>query len=154
MEIALFAVAAAGGLWLAIVDAKTGRLPNSLMLPLYIAILGLTASMAITEFAPARYGWALIGGVALSLFYLLLGLGGGVGLGDVKLAGILGFYLAWYGWSAPIAATLLAYALAAPQALYVIIKRRRNPEIPKGVPFGPYMVAGALIVAGFALVTA
>lgn len=143
----LFALVAAGGLWLAVVDFRTQLLPNAIVYPLGVAVLGVTVFLAIVAGDPARLLWAAAGGLGMGLFYLLLGLGGGVGLGDVKLALVLGIYLGWYGWTAPVTATVLAYLLAAPQAITVIVIRRRHPERNPRVPFGPYLITGAIITA-------
>jgi leader peptidase (prepilin peptidase)/N-methyltransferase len=147
LRVILFALVAAGGLWLAIVDARTYRLPNEIVYPLGIAVLGINFSLAIALGDLDRLLWSAAGALGMGLFYLLLGLGGGVGLGDVKLAAVLGLYLGWYGWEAPVAATVAAYLLAAPQAIAVTVIRRRHPERNPRVAFGPYLIAGAVIVA-------
>lgn len=147
LRVLLFTVVAAGGLWLAIVDHRTHLLPNAIVVPLAIAVGAGTVFLAIATAEPARLIWAVAGGAGLGLFYLLLGLGGGVGLGDVKLATVLGVYLGWYGWEAPIAATVAAYLLAAPHATAVTVIRRRYPDRDSRIAFGPYLIAGALIIA-------
>lgn len=152
LELILFALVAIFGVWLALIDARTHRLPDTLMIPLYISVFGLTLSETSILWTPARYGWALLGGVALAGIYLLIGMTGAVGFGDVKLGGVLGFYLAWHGWQTLLAATALAYLLAAPHAVYVLLRRRKNPNLPKGVPFGPYMVLGALVATAATLI--
>jgi leader peptidase (prepilin peptidase)/N-methyltransferase len=143
----LFALVAAGGLWLAVVDARTQLLPNAIVYPLGISVIGVTVFLAIETGDLGHLLWAAAGSLGLGLFYLLLGLGGGVGLGDVKLALVLGFYLGWYGWTAPVIATVLAYLLAAPQAIAVVVIRQRHPERNPRVPFGPYLISGAIITA-------
>lgn len=143
----LFALVAAGGLWLAIVDHRTHLLPNAIVFPLAIAVGAVTVFLTIATADPARLLWATAGAAGLGLFYLLLGLGGGVGLGDVKLAAVLGIYLGWYGWEAPVVATVAAYLLAAPQAIAVAVIRRRHPEHNPRVAFGPYLIAGAVLTA-------
>lgn len=141
----LFTLVAAGGLWLAVVDFRTQLLPNAIVYPLGISVVGVTVLLAIVTGDPARLLWAAAGGLGMGLFYLLLGLGGGVGLGDVKLALVLGIYLGWYGWTAPVTATVLAYLLAAPQAIAVIVIRRSHPVRNPRIPFGPYLITGAVI---------
>lgn len=152
IELILFVLVAIFGGWLALIDARTHRLPDTLMIPLYISVLGLTLSEASIMWNPSRYGWALLGGVALAGVYFLIGLTGAAGFGDVKLAGVLGFYLSWHSWQTLLTAAILAYVLAAPHAAYVLLRRRKNPSLPKGVPFGPYMVLGALIATATTLI--
>ncbi len=51
---------------------------------------------------------AVVGAVALFAFYFVLVIvrEGGMGFGDVKLAGVLGLYLAWVGWCALVVGAL------------------------------------------------
>lgn len=143
LELVLFALIAGGGAWLAVIDARTHRIPDRILFPLYGTATGLLGGLAIATADPLRLGWAALGGLSLWLVYFLIGLAGGVAFGDVKLAGLIGLYLTWYSWTAPIAATLLAFVLALPHAITVTVRRRGTREIA----FGPYMVAGALVVA-------
>lgn len=143
----LFALVATSGLWLAMVDHRTHLLPNAIVFPLAIAVSSGTVSLAFATADPARLLWAAAAAAGLSLFYLLLGLGGGVGLGDVKLAVVLEIYLGWYGWEAPVIATVAAYLLATPQAIAVVVIRLRHPERNPRVAFGPYLITGAVITA-------
>ena len=91
------------GVALAAIDLDTRRLPDAIVLPSYAvggALLGL-ASLAEHDGAAALR--ALGGGVALWAFYLVLRVvkPSGMGLGDVKLSGVLGGYLAWLQLGGP-----------------------------------------------------
>jgi leader peptidase (prepilin peptidase)/N-methyltransferase len=57
---------------------------------------------------------AVLGGIALPGFYLLLVLvsPSGMGMGDVKAAASLGTMLAWRGWSARIAGGFAGFMFA------------------------------------------
>jgi leader peptidase (prepilin peptidase)/N-methyltransferase len=67
---------------------------------------------------------------------------GGVGAGDVRLAGPAGWMMAWHGWASLAAGTLLGFLYASFVGLTLIILRRATRSTP--VPFGPAIVAGAL----------
>ncbi|WP_219805758.1 A24 family peptidase, partial [Ralstonia pickettii] len=76
------------------------RLPDGIVLPSYgvaIVLLALSTLVGHDLWPIVR---ATIGMAALYTFYLLLWLirPDGMGGGDVKLAGLLGWYLAWLGW--------------------------------------------------------
>ncbi len=63
-------------------------------------------------------------------------------MGDVKLSGVLGLYLGWFGRDAWLLGLLATYLLGGLAAIGIMIVRRtRKGEFP----FGPYMLAGTLI---------
>lgn len=136
------------GVALAAIDVVEFRLPDRLTLPSYPVALALLAGAAVFE------GWwslltALIGMAALWVLYALLFLVSGLigpgafGWGDVKLAGVLGIYLGWLGAGACFAGTFYGVLLGGLFALALVISRRGTRKT--AIPFGPFMLAGALI---------
>ena len=79
----------------------------------------------------------------LWLFYFVLRLihPPGMGFGDVKLAGVLGLYLGYLGWSHVFAGTFAAFLLGGLWSLGILIARRGT--LRSAIPFGPFMLAGA-----------
>src|SRR6188768_3910265 len=70
------------------IDLREHRLPNALVLPGYpVAGLGLVGEWIRTGQPPVI---ALVAGGASIVFLFALSLGGGMGMGDVKLGGVLG----------------------------------------------------------------
>ena len=140
-----FLVAGVAGVVLAMVDLAIKRLPNTLVLPLYgagLVLLGLAATVKPDGASLLR---ALSGMAGLFGLYLVLALlnPAGLGLGDVKLAGALGLYLAWRGWQVLFVGALAGFLLVAVVALALLATRRvsRSSELP----FGPFMLGGALL---------
>lgn len=88
---------------------------------------------------------ALIGGAVLFLLYDVVrwisprGMGGG----DVKLAGLVGTVLGWFGWGALVVGAFAAFALGAVFGIALIIAGRAKRS--SGIPFGPWMLAGAWV---------
>lgn len=130
---------------LAVIDMMTQRLPDAIVLPMYPALgAGLTAAAVLGEIS---WGQLLAGAACMAGGYILLWLvcffTGGMGWGDVKLAGILGLALGVAGpWDAVYGALLLPMMLGGLIAVPLLFKGGGKMEIP----FGPFMVAGAIPV--------
>ena len=138
---------AAVGVPLAFIDARYKRLPDLLTLPSYPAallLLGVAAPFVPSGGRHLVYG--LIGMAATWLFFVLQAFvyPAGVGWGDVKLSGVLGLYLGWFGASALLAGIIGGYLLAAVTGIGLIVVRRATRK--SQVPFGPFMIASALAV--------
>jgi leader peptidase (prepilin peptidase)/N-methyltransferase len=131
---------------LAFIDAAVRRLPDVLTGP----ALGGTALLLLAAAAAVRHwhvlAWAVLGGVALAGFYLVLALisPSGMGMGDVKAAAALGSMLAWQGWAALIAGGFAGFLLAAVYGIALLISGYATRK--HQIPFGPFMIAGAFIV--------
>jgi leader peptidase (prepilin peptidase) / N-methyltransferase len=128
---------------LAVIDARTHRLPNALVLPSYpVLALLLGAASLLTPDGGALVR-ALACGLALYGAYFVLGLvPSGLGFGDVKLAGLLGAYLGWHGWAEVAVGTFAAFVLGGVFAVILLATRRADRRT--AIPFGPFMLAGAL----------
>lgn len=91
-----------GGVALAFIDAARRRLPDPVTLPSYAAGAGLLGIDAVlTDHGVVRYLHALAGMAALFVLYAAqwLVVSDRIGLGDAKLAGVVGLHLA--GWVQP-----------------------------------------------------
>ena len=130
---------------LAAIDFDTHRLPNVIVLPSYAVLavlLGVAAIAAADLESAAR---AAAGAGILFGGYLLLAFISprGMGMGDVKLAGVIGLVLGWFGWSALVVGTLAAFLLGALMGVALIVARRASRST--GIPFGPWMLGGAWV---------
>lgn len=133
------------GVALAAIDLRHHRLPDVLTLasyPIAVALLGLAA---IVDSAGEGAIRALAATVVLAVFYYVLALlrPGGIGLGDVKLAGVLGLYMGWVGWAEIITATVVSFLGAAVVAVALMAGGRATRS--SRMAFGPFMIAGALV---------
>ncbi|MEV7679538.1 A24 family peptidase [Streptomyces sp. NPDC088341] len=130
---------------LALVDRHVHRLPDQLTLPLAAAAAVLLGAAALLPAAGGSWPSALLGGVALGACYFVLFLinPNGMGFGDVKLALSLGVALGWYGWQVLFVGAFAGFLLGALYGLGLILLRRAGRK--SSIPFGPFMITGALI---------
>ncbi|WP_433209576.1 prepilin peptidase [Dactylosporangium sp. CS-047395] len=130
---------------LALIDLDVLRLPNVIVLPSYIVapLLLLPAVVVERDWSAALRG--MLAMAALWTFYFLLSVvyPGGMGFGDVKLAGVLGLYLGFLGWSTVAVGTLAAFVLGGAAGLALMALGRAGRKT--ALPFGPAMLAGALL---------
>jgi leader peptidase (prepilin peptidase) / N-methyltransferase len=123
---------------IAVIDLDVKRIPNALTAP--AAVLALVLGLALDpSFVPEQ----LIAGAAALAFFLLPALLSkkGMGMGDVKLAGVLGLYLGRD--VAP--ALMIALVLGVVVGVAIVAKAGVTEGRRVKVPFGPFMAAGALI---------
>jgi leader peptidase (prepilin peptidase) / N-methyltransferase len=134
---------------IALIDLDHRRIPNVLTGPAALAAL-----VAIALLEPAFLPEALIAGAAAGGFFLLAAVlhPKGMGMGDVKLAGVLGLYL-----GRAVAPSLLIALAAGVLVGAAIIARKGAAEGRRtAVPFGPFLALGAVagLLAGDELVDA
>lgn len=144
-ELAVWLILAPVGVLLATIDRRVHRLPDQLTLPAAAAAVAL---LGLATLVPEHGGaWlsALLGGAVLGAFYFLLFLinPNGMGFGDVKLALSLGVALGWYGWAVVFAGGFAGFLFGAVYGLGLVLTRRAGRKT--GIPFGPFMIAGALL---------
>jgi len=133
------------GVALAAIDIAVQRLPDRLVLP---ALPALTIALAAAAAIGHDYGAlvrALLGGVVMAAGYLLLALArpGQLGGGDIKLAALAGLALGWLGWHTLLIGGSLGFVLSAVFSLALLAARRIT--LRSAIPFGPFLVGGALI---------
>jgi leader peptidase (prepilin peptidase)/N-methyltransferase len=145
LELPAYLYLAAVSVALAFIDLDVRRLPNSIVLPSYVVggALLLPAAIAGDDWAAAGRG--LLAMALLFALYSALALGyrGGMGFGDVKLAGVLGLYLGWLGWASVLVGAFAGFLLGGTAGIVLLLARRASRRTP--IPFGPFMLAGALV---------
>lgn len=133
------------GVALAAIDLDTYRLPDVLTLPSYPVTGLLLLLPAIAYDAWGDYLRAWLAALALVGFFFLLAFfkPGAMGLGDVKLSGVLGLVLGWIGWGVVVLGGFLGFLLGGIVGLALMVAGRAGRK--SKIPFGPFMLAGALV---------
>lgn len=134
------------GIALSFIDWDLKILPNSLVLPSYPVMLGL---LALASWNPggasdwSALGRGLVGALSLVLLY-----GAawwfypkGMGFGDVKLSGVIGLTLAWFGWGALAVGAFAGFLFGGIGS--VILLSIAGKSRKSQVPFGPWMILGS-----------
>jgi leader peptidase (prepilin peptidase)/N-methyltransferase len=142
------AVFAALSVILAVTDVRTHRLPDRILLPGGTAVLTLLAAAAAVIGAPDRVA-GLGGGAALAFAVCLavhLARPAEFGGGDVKLAGLCGAVLGWYGPEAVASGIALGFVAGGVAAGGVVLAGVRG----RAIAFGPFLLFGtwARLLAG------
>jgi leader peptidase (prepilin peptidase)/N-methyltransferase len=116
-------------------DLERRIIPNRIVLPATIVLL---AAQTILD---PSVEW-VAAGLGAAAFFLLAALAypGGMGMGDVKLALLLGVVL---GRTVPVA--LLAGMLAALIPSFVLIARHGRAGRKMAIPFGPFLASGGVL---------
>jgi leader peptidase (prepilin peptidase)/N-methyltransferase len=124
---------------LSVIDLQHRIVPNRIVLP--SAAVALVAHTAIDP-SPAWAVWSLL--AAGGLFLAVLAYPKGLGMGDVKLALLLGAML---GSSVTLALMLGFFAALIPSA--VLVSRHGAAARKMGVPLVPFLAFGAVVALFF-----
>lgn len=133
---------------LALIDLQTRRLPDVIVLPAYPVLLALLTLASANPGGPSDWSALLraaLAGAVLFVVYFVLWFvyPGGMGYGDVKLAGLLGLALGWIGWGPVVVGGFAAFLLGGLYGLGLIAARRGGGKT--AVAFGPWMLLGAAL---------
>jgi leader peptidase (prepilin peptidase) / N-methyltransferase len=121
---------------LAAIDLERRVLPNGIVLPTLFAVL--LAQFAID---PGRYLEFVLCALGAGLFLLVPSLvrRGAVGMGDVKLAALLGALLGKL-----VAAALTIGFFGAGAAALLLVVSRSRAALRQEIPLGPFLAGGAI----------
>jgi leader peptidase (prepilin peptidase)/N-methyltransferase len=121
----------------AFIDLDLQVIPNKIVYP--AAVWGVVSALLIrASDLPALLAW----GAGAFVFLLIAALvyPGGMGMGDVKLAGVMGLYLG----SSVLPAMLVAF-LSGSVVGIALMARHGGKARKMGVPFGPFLAVGGII---------
>jgi leader peptidase (prepilin peptidase)/N-methyltransferase len=134
---------------LALIDFEHHRLPDRLVFAAFAAAADL-----LTITAAVHHDWhawlrAVEGAAAVFavLFLIAFISPRSFGFGDVKLGGLLGGYLGWFGWLYVYYGIFGGFLLGAVVAVALLATRRAS--LKSALAFGPMLILGALIVLAF-----
>ena len=124
-----------------VIDLEHKLIPDVIVLPAAAVGLGLAVAAG-----PERWWVPVTAALGAALFLLLLSLiyPGGMGLGDVKLALVLGAVLG----ASVVPALAVAFAAGALLGAVLLVRLGRSART-MAIPFGPFLAAGALVALWF-----
>lgn len=131
---------------LSAVDLEHRRILNRVLGPMAIVALVSLPAAALIEGRPAIIGRSALGALAYFAPMLLLGLviPSSMGMGDIKLAGYLGFHLGWFSLPHVLLGAFVGFLIGAVTGIGLVIAGKKGRK--DYVPFGPSMALGAAIV--------
>jgi leader peptidase (prepilin peptidase)/N-methyltransferase len=130
---------------LAVIDARTKKLPNRIVYPTLAASAVYLAGAALAggpvDLLRAGIGFLAYGG---GLLVVALVSPKGMGMGDVKLAALIGLVLGALGLRYVAVAAGLGILLGGVGAVVALLAGASRKQ---AVPFGPFLAAGAVLAA-------
>ncbi|HEX9774946.1 MAG TPA: prepilin peptidase [Actinomycetota bacterium] len=136
-------------LWVLIVlsaiDLDLKILPNRIVVPSLAAGVVLVGVAALL--GPGVGAWVralLASAVSFGAFTILVLISPrGMGMGDVKLAAVLGLAMGYLGWARVFAGFFVAFAAGAIGGVLLLLGRRAG--LKSQIPFGPYLALGTVV---------
>ena len=128
---------------LVLTDLDHKRIPNRILYPATLAAVPLLAVGALLDDTLSAIPRALAGGAIYFGLLLIIALvaRGGFGMGDVKLAFLLGIFLAFPSWETLGAGVFLAFLIGGLVSLALLVTKRKGRK--DAIPFGPPLIIGA-----------
>lgn len=145
-ELAVYAVVAALGVPLAVIDWVEQRLPRVLVRLALAEAAGGFGLLCVARHDVGPGLRAVLASLVLGCAFLVMAIlvPGGIGAGDVRLAGVVGLVAGWSGWPVVTGAVAVALLLALVLAVPGVRRGTQDGDGPVGVPFGPCLLVGVL----------
>jgi leader peptidase (prepilin peptidase)/N-methyltransferase len=130
---------------LAAIDIDVRRLPDRIVLPSAVVGAVLLGVADLLRADVSAFGTACAGAGTAALLFAVLWFvkPGGMGLGDVKLAAVLGLNLGQLGLSQLVVGITGGFVLGGVFGIALLAVRRAGRGT--AIPFGPWMLAGAWV---------
>lgn len=130
---------------LILTDLDHKRIPNRILYPatviaVLLLALGAAADGTLADLPRALAGGAIYFGILLVIALIARG---GFGMGDVKLAFLLGTFLAFSSWETLGAGIFLAFLIGGLVSLLLLVTKRKSRK--DAIPFGPPLIVGAWV---------
>jgi leader peptidase (prepilin peptidase)/N-methyltransferase len=122
-------------------DLERRTIPNRIVLPAWLVVLVVRVALD-----PDRWAEWLVASVAAGAFFLVFALAkpGALGLGDVKLALLIGALLGW-----DVIPALLIGTLGSAAVAIALLIREGGAARKRTIPLGPFLAAGAIVTVLF-----
>jgi leader peptidase (prepilin peptidase)/N-methyltransferase len=122
-------------------DLERHIIPNRIVVPAWVAVL-----LAHIAIHPHHWLEWIVGSLGAGLFFLVVALAypAGLGMGDVKLALLIGAALGWAVMGALLLGTFAAGLVAA-----IMLFKEGSAARKRAIPLGPFLAAGAIVVLLF-----
>jgi leader peptidase (prepilin peptidase)/N-methyltransferase len=127
------------------IDLERFLVPNRIVYPSLAASVVLLGLAAVLEHDGGAFVRTLVGAVAASAGLLALALAypRGMGMGDVKLALLLGLYLGWLSLGHVLLGLFLGFLLGSVVGIALLLTGVRGRK--DHLPFAPFLAAGAVL---------
>lgn len=142
---AAFLAFTAGGVAVAVIDARHHVIPRTVVYVAGAAAFALLLAAALARGDLARLGVAVVAGAATFAVFLGVHLArpNGMGFGDVRLAGVIGLVVGWLGPGVVFVAVFVAFLAGALIGVPLALRGGRGRKAV--LPFGPFLVAGSVV---------
>lgn len=134
---------------LTVTDLDTKLIPNRILMRGIILSMPLLVVGGLVLGDPAAVIRAAIAGGAYFILMLVLAVvaRGALGMGDVKVAFLLGVFVGYLGWGQLILSVFLAFILGGLTALILLVTRRAGRK--DAIAFGPFLTSAAILTVVF-----
>lgn len=124
-------------IFLSVSDLRHGTIPNKIVYPAMLATIGLALVSPDASIKMSLIGGAVLAGLLLIPAVLLKGMG----LGDVKLAGLIGLMT---GFPQGIIALFSGITLGGLVAIFLLLLKIKGRK--EEMPYAPFLSLGAITV--------
>jgi leader peptidase (prepilin peptidase)/N-methyltransferase len=124
-----------------VIDFEHGLILNKLIYPGMVTALVLSLAFSSLDIVPSIGSAVGGGGLGLGLFLVIAIVSrGGMGMGDVKLAALIGLAV---GITSVLVAILMAVVSGGMVAVILLLAGKRGRR--QAIPFGPYLSFAAIV---------
>lgn len=133
-------------LYITLIDLRELRIPNRILLPGLSITLVVMLSVSLVEQQISQFFLALLGGISSVAIFFCIHLVSpkGLGMGDVKFAGLIGAALSWISFPSGLLGLGIAFVISACFSTFIFIFR--NSKFKRVIPFAPFMLLGLIFM--------
>lgn len=139
------------GVWLAVIDYRTSRLPTRVIWSTTGAVWVLYSAASLLEGRPDGLVGAIAGAAGCGAFLAAVHFAhpASMGFGDVRLSVLNGLLCGWWGWDVAALGLAAGFMAALPEAVFTLMRHGMRASRP----LGHYLVIGVFAVLVWAAVS-